>query len=50
MSWFKKLFGKCCDDCKPCGSDEKQEMDPNIDTETEAPAEPVVDDGSPTVE
>ncbi len=25
MSWFKRLFGKCGDDCDSCCGDEKQE-------------------------
>ena len=49
MSWFKRLFNKCCDDCKPCGN-EKQEMDPVDEPETEAPEEPVGGEETSVVE
>ncbi|MBT3230605.1 hypothetical protein HN358_02380 [Candidatus Uhrbacteria bacterium] len=52
MSWFNKLFGKCCDDSGSCCGDEKQEMDPATDstTEPETPEVPVVGEDTPTVE
>lgn len=53
MSWLKRLFGKCDDACLDCGcgcGDEKQEMDPIDEPETETPEEPMEGEETPVIE
>jgi len=57
MSWFKRLFSKCCDGSGSCcGGEEKQEMPtdeptPDGSAGSEEPAPVAVDgEAAPTVE